>query len=88
MILLEKAAREASKHPHDAQFVFAMCIASAGIKYHVLDSPFATYSASAFISAPQVSVDNDGGDALTIVQMVISNKSRYDLFDCLFYQRA
>ena len=88
MIFLEKTSSEASKHPHDPQFVFAMCIASTGIKHDVFDSPFAAYSSSAFISAPQISVDNDGGDALAIVQMLISNESRYHLFDCLFHQRA
>ena len=88
MILLQKASSEASKHPHDPQFIFTMCIASTGIKHHVLDSHFAAYSSSAFISAPQISVDNDGGDAPAIVQMLIPNKSRYYLFDCLFYQRA
>ena len=88
MIFLQKASGEASKHPHDPQFVFAMCIARTGIKHDVFDSPFAAYSSSSFISTPQISVDNDGGDALAIVQMLIPNKSRYYLFDCLFYQRA
>ena len=88
MILLQKASGEASKHPHDPQFVFTMCIASTGIKDHVFDSPFAAYSSSAFISAPQISVDNDGGNTLAIVQMLIPNESRYYLFNRLFYQRA
>ena len=88
MILFQKVSSEASKHPHDAQFIFAMCIASARIKHHVLDSPFAAYSSSAFISTPQISVNNDRGDALAIVQMLIADKPRYYLFDCLFYQRA
>ena len=88
MILLQKVSSEASKHPHDPQFVLAMCIASTRIKHHVLDSPFTTYSSSAFVSTPQISVDNDGGDALAIVQMLIADKSRYNLFNRLFYQRA
>ena len=33
-------------------------------------------------------MNNDRGDALAIVQMLIAEKSRYYLFDCLFYQRA
>ena len=88
MILLQKVSRETTKHPHDPQFVFTMCIASTGIKHHVFDSPFAAYSSSAFIPAPQISMDNDGGNTFAIVQMLVPNESGYYLLDCLFYQRA
>ena len=33
-------------------------------------------------------MDDDGGDALAIVQVLVPNESRYHLFDCLFHQRA
>ena len=67
MIVFQKASPESTKHPHDAQLVFTMCIASTRIKNDVLDSPFAAYSSSSFVSTPQIAVNNDGGDSLAIV---------------------
>ena len=88
MILLQKAGAEPSKHSHDPQLIFAVCITGTGIKYDLFDSSFAAYSSSSFISAPEIAVDNDGVDSLSIIQVLVPYESRYYFFDRLFHQRA
>ena len=65
-----------------------MCIAGTRIKNDIFDGPFTAYSSSSFIPAPQIAVDNDRGDSLAIIQVLVPYESRYYLFNSLFYQRA
>ena len=85
MVLFHKTSPKASKHPHNPQLIFAMGIASARIKDDVFDSTFASYSSSALVSAPQIAVDNDGGDTLPVIQVLFSYESGYCFCGCFFY---
>ena len=85
MIFFQKASLKAPKHSHNPQLVLIMGIAGARVKYNILDSALAAYPSSPLVSAPQIAVDDDGGNSLPIVYVMIPYEPWHYLCGRLFY---
>ena len=84
MIFVEETRGEATEHSHDPKLKLRVRVAAAGVECGRFDTVAIIELAFRFVPFPQISVYEDGRNALLASQSPVAQQPRYYHFDQLF----